>query len=316
MQFGEACRILQISENASMPEIKQSYRKLVRRWHPDKNGGEPEAARNFQLVQSAYEYIEMIYAEQQKYMQQAQRQQSGTNATVMRLPLVLPKKGEDVQVNVELSFLDAFNGSQRTITFQDFQPCDHCGGTGNQPGAVMIPCPYCPEHGACDYCDGREQISDEPCVACKGTGAGEQKWSVRVSIPRSVKDGEELKSEGKGQWGLDGRGDLYVKIRVMPHPQLERKGDDLWVEIPVNILQSVFGGTVWIPGLEGTDYQIEIPPNTSSGVRLKISGKGFWREDGYRGDIYAVVMITVPQTLNERQRYFYEQLLELEEGHF
>jgi molecular chaperone DnaJ len=308
MQFRDACETLGIPLDADMSEIKKAYRILAQQWHPDRNPGRVNETR-FIEIQKAYEWLEVVYSEQQKLQSQAARLKPEQR---IRVPLELPEKGGDVAVTVELSLFDAFRGSQRSISFPDRQPCERCGATGNEPDSVMIPCSFCPEEGECLYCASRGQISDEPCQTCGGSGSSEQNWTVRVSIPQSVRNQTELRSINKGQWGLKGRGDLHVRVKVVDHPQLRRVGDDLWAEVPISISQAIFGGSIWVPGLDGFEYQIEVPPHISSGTRLKLSSHGFHASKQTRGDLYAIVMIVVPTSLSARQRYFYEQLLELE----
>jgi molecular chaperone DnaJ len=309
MHFEEACAILGVETNASMTDIKHAYRTQVREWHPDRNPGKEGIHERFNAIQTAYEYVELVYAEQQRLQEQLGRVAPVTRP---RLPLYTVERGSDVRVTIELSLYDAFNGSQRAISFDDYQQCGRCGASGNEPSGITVPCPYCPEGGVCAYCNDRRTVSDEPCMVCQGTGTELQRVTVRVAIPRSVRDGVELKTVGKGQWGLRGRGDLYVRVRVSHHPQLQRRDDDLLVDAPVTIFQAVFGGSVWLPGLDGNDYQITVPPGSSSGTQLVLEHKGFYRSDGSRGDICAVLLVIVPQTLSDRQRYLYEQLLEIE----
>ena len=157
-------------------------------------------------------------------------------------------------------------------------------------------------------------VPAEPCKICNGAGVSDKPRTVRVVVPRSAKDGQTLRVRNKGRWGAKGRGDIRLELKVEPHPKLKRSGDDLYVDLPVDVLQAVLGGEAVVSGLDEDPYRIAITPGSSSGKRFRLAGKGMYKapKGEERGDLFAQVSVQVPKTLNARQQRLWEMLLEAE----
>jgi molecular chaperone DnaJ len=340
---------LGVSKNATQDEIKKAYRKLVREVHPDANPGNEE---RFKEVQGAYDVLSD--AEKRKQYdtvgstngraraggggftpggttydfadfdlgdifgglfnrggaRQPQQQQRG-------------QRGNDVEVEVHVSFEDALKGAQITIPVELELACHTCHGTGAAPGTAPITCPVCNGSGVvatsqglfalqepCPRCHGRGSIVETPCPTCHGSGRERRTKRYTVKIPAGVKDGTRIRLKGKGEAGYGGApaGDLYVITRVEPSKIYERRGDDLIVTVPVPYTTAALGGTVEVPTPDGP-VQLKIPPGTEDGKLLRIKGRGVPHLNGQgRGDVLARIKIQVPKKVNKKQREALEAL--------
>jgi len=296
---------------------------MVRRWHPDVNNGDPKAAERFQRVQEAYDVIQStgpMRIGMSSGFTSTPRPTSPASSSQPwpgdRLPLRSQMIGGDVTGNLRVSLREVFTGTTADITFDDLEGCERCGATGGEPGTSWMPCPPCQGMSSphCEWCAGEGQVPAESCHSCHGAGVEDLKRTVRVVVPRSARDGQSLRVRSKGRWGVKGRGDIRLDLQVEPHPHLKRSGDDLYVELPIGVLQAVLGGEARVEGLESEPYRIAITPGSSSGKRFRLAGKGMYRssEGDDRGDLYAQVSIQVPQNLTPRQQRLWEMLLEAE----
>ncbi|HVU77330.1 MAG TPA: molecular chaperone DnaJ [Gaiellaceae bacterium] len=336
---------LGVSKNASQDEIKKAYRKLVREVHPDRNPGSEE---RFKEVQAAYDILSDPEKRQQyDLIGTANGQPGGFGAggTTFdfgdfdlgdlfgglfnrggRGPSQQAQRGQrgnDVEVEVRVSFEDALKGVQTTVPVQLELACHTCHGTGAAPGTAPKTCPECQGSGVvatsqglfalqqpCPRCHGMGSIVETPCPTCKGSGRERRTKRYTVKIPAGVKDGTRIKLKGKGEAGFGGAaaGDLYVVTRVEPSKVYERRGDDLVVNVPVSYATVSLGGTVEVPTPEGA-VSLKIPAGTEDGKLLRIKGRGAPRLKGDgKGDVLARVKISVPKRLSKKQRELLEQL--------
>jgi len=233
------------------------------------------------------------------------------------------QRGNDVEVEVRVSFEDALRGVQTTVPVQLELACHTCHGTGAAPGTAPTTCPQCNGTGTvatsqglfalqqpCPRCHGMGSIVETPCPTCHGSGRERRTKRFTVKIPAGVKDGTRIKLKGKGEAGYGGAsaGDLYVITRVEPSSVYERRGDDLVVTVPVSYSTAALGGTVEAPTPEGA-VSLKIPSGTEDGKLLRIKGRGAPRLKGDgKGDVLARVRIQVPKKVSKKQRELLEQL--------
>src|SRR5438477_3780421 len=259
---------LGVSKTASQDEIKKAYRKLVREVHPDRNPGNEE---RFKEVQGAYD----VLSDPEKRKQYDRLGSvngrpggfapGGTTFDFGEFDLgdifgglfggrggaaqqQRGQRGNDVEVEVRISFEDALQGVQTTVPVQLELACHTCHGTGAAPGTAPVKCPQCEGTGVvatsqglfalqqpCPRCRGMGSIVESPCTTCKGSGRERRTKRFTVKIPAGVKDGTRIKLRGKGEAGYGGApaGDLYVLTRVEPSRVYERRGDDLEIQVPV-----------------------------------------------------------------------------------
>lgn len=238
-----------------------------------------------------------------------------------------PMRGSDIETTVYISFEEAAKGCKQTINYSCVTTCDDCHGTGAQPGTSPKTCSSCGGSGRvtinqrtpfgvvqtqriCDACHGRGKIVDNPCKKCGGSGKQRKNKTVDVTIPAGIKDQQILNVSGRGNSGTNGgpAGDLHVYVNVRPHPVFERRGDDVWCEVPITFTQAALGADVVVPTLDGK-VSYTVREGTQPGDVFRLKGKGIQRLGGRgRGDQYVRVTVEVPKNLNGKQKELIKQL--------
>ncbi|ACX51756.1 chaperone protein DnaJ [Ammonifex degensii KC4] len=352
--------ILGVPRNATQEEIKKAYRRLARKYHPDANpDNKEEAAAKFREITEAY----AVLSDPEKRAQYDRYGHVGPEGQGInfdfrqadfeeifrdlgfgfgdlfetlfgfRRPQAGPRRGADLEVELELSFREAIFGAEKEVPVPRTERCPTCQGTGCQPGTRVEKCPACGGTGhltfarstpfgqfiqtrTCDRCGGTGEFISHPCTTCRGTGQVKKRRQVKVRIPAGVEDGMRLRLRGEGEAGVHGGppGDLYILLRVKPDPVFKRQGDDLWCEIPISFPQAALGAEVEVPTLEGPDREgkvrLRIPPGTQPGELLKVKGKGVPTPYG-RGDLWVQVRLVVPTKLTERQKELLQEFARL-----
>lgn len=320
--------VLGVKRDASEQEIKQAYRRLARQLHPDVNPGNKSAEDKFKKINEAYEVLsdkEMRqkydqYGDQWQYADRFARanpqahstgpfdfaqdksgqwQDLGGGATgyqsfegdidslfeemfgrayARQAP---PRRGRDVESPIEVTLEEAYHGASRTIALQSKLPCPACGGTG--------------------------VIQNLACSTCRGAGITTGVQRLEVKIPAGVQTGSRIRVAGKGQAG----GDLYLIVNVRTHPAFERKGDDLYVEVPVPLTVAALGGEVQVPTPKGK-LALKVPAGTPNGKVFRLNRQGMPHLDGTgRGDMFARASIVLPTNLSEQEKELFRKLREL-----
>lgn len=346
---------LGVAKNASADEIKKAYRKLARQYHPDNNQGDKAAEERFKEVQNAYDLL----SEPEK--REAYDRFGSTNgrgpggggsgfnwSTTEGFDFgdlsdlfggmfgggrfgggarpTPAQRGNDVEVQVNLSFEDALNGVETKIPVTLEVACHTCHGSGAKPGTAPTVCPQCGGRGVvaesqgffslsqpCPRCRGNGTIIEEPCPTCRGAGRERRTKRYTVRIPAGVKDGSRIRLKGKGEAGWNGgpAGDLYVVTRVEPSKTFARRGDDLLVDVHVPFADAALGTTARVPTPDGGQVSVKIPSGSEDGKLLRVRGKGAPHLKGSgRGDLIARVKIDVPKKLSKKERELLEQLKE------
>lgn len=239
-------------------------------------------------------------------------------------------KGQDIKAEITLEFEEAAEGAEKEISFTRMETCPECQGIG---GKKKVACPHCQGRGEirhtqtslfgsvvtsrpCSYCQGRGWVADDTCSFCRGSGKVKREKTIKIKIPAGVDSGYRLRVAGEGEAGENGGppGDLYLHIKVKPHPVLERKGTDLYYDLELTYPQLVLGDEVEIPTLRGKE-KIRIPAGTESGASLRLRGKGLPDPQmGSRGDQIIRVKLHIPRRLTPEYRQILEQLKDLERG--
>jgi molecular chaperone DnaJ len=344
---------LGVTKNASQDEIKKAYRKLARKLHPDRNPGDKQAEERFKEVQEAYSVLSDPEKRKQydagglfgggfRFDPSAFRTGPGTSGFGGFGDILSDlfgrgagragpqrQQGRDLETEVRLSFDDAINGTQVSVSVPKEAPCPVCHGSGAQPGTSPTTCPQCQGRGLetegqgmfsisqpCSRCGGRGTVVEDPCKTCGGTGVTRQMKRYRVKVPAGVRDGSRIRLAGKGEPGFGGGppGELYVVTRVAPSPIFKRRGDHMEVEVPISIAEAVRGGTIEVPTLRGT-RRIRIPAGTRDGSVQRLRGEGPPKLSGHgRGDIHYRFRIEIPKSLTKEQREAVERLAETMNG--
>ncbi|MFI1970076.1 molecular chaperone DnaJ [Streptomyces cinnamoneus] len=240
-----------------------------------------------------------------------------------------PRRGQDVESEVSLSFAEAVEGATVPLRMSSSAACKACSGTGDKNGTPRV-CPTCVGTGQvsrgagggfsltdpCPDCRGRGLIPEHPCDVCNGSGRAKSSRTMQVRIPAGVLDGQRIRLRGKGAPGERGgpAGDLYVIVHVGSHPVFGRKGDNLTVTVPVTFVEAALGGEVKVPTLGGPPVTLKLPPGTPGGRTMRARGKGAVRKDGTRGDLLVTVEVAVPQSLGDKAREALETYREATAG--
>ncbi len=348
--------VLGVSRDATQEEIKKAYRKLARQYHPDANPNDKDAEAKFKEITEAYE----VLSDPEKRAQYDRFGHAATGAQGFGgfegfggfggfgtdfggLGDIFdmffggtsrhrrgPEKGEDIRVDLELSFKEAAFGLEKDIRVPRMEPCSTCNGTGAAPGTRPVTCPVCGGSGqiqfaqstpfgrmfqtrTCDRCRGAGRIIEKPCANCHGSGQVRRTRTIHIKIPAGVDDGTRLRVAGEGEAGLRGGppGDLYVYIHVRPHKIFKREGNDVIMELPISFAQAALGDEVEVPTLEGK-ATIRIPEGTQHGTIFRLRGKGIPDLRGYgRGDQLVQVKVVTPTRLTEEQKKLLRQFARL-----
>jgi len=315
--------ILGIKKNASDKEIKQAYRRLARKYHPDINPGDKSSEEKFKQVNEAFEVLSDKdkrqkydqYGDQWQYAEQFAQQQKdgkfwnfsqsgGTQGFQFeeaglgdlfgnlfggftRQRKARPRRGQDIEYPIEVTLEEAFQGSNRTIALQSQEQCASCKGTG--------------------------MIQNLPCSTCRGVGVVSQVKRLEVNIPPGVKTGSRVRLAGKGQPGHTGgpNGNLYLLVTVKPHKLFERKEDNLHTDVPVPLIVAVLGGDIEVPTLKGK-LSLKIPPETQNERTFRLSRQGMPHlGSSARGDLLARVKVVLPTKLTAEEQKLFEKFKEI-----
>lgn len=348
--------VLGVDKNASEDEIKKAYRKKAKQYHPDLNPGDKEAENKFKEVNEAYE----VLSDSQKKARYDQFGHAGVDPNYgaggggygqaggfdFDLGDIFgsffgggfgggrqsnpngPRRGEDIQTKVTISFEEAAKGCKRTVEVNRVDTCPDCHGSGAKAGTSARTCPECSGRGyvnvqqrtpfgvistqkSCQRCQGKGKVIDDPCQKCRGTGRVSSRASVDVNIPAGIDDRQIFNISGAGNSGINGgpSGDLKVAVYVRPHAYFERDGYNVWLEQHISFTQAALGDNLRIPTLDG-DVKFDLPAGTQSGTVFSLKGKGIQVLNGRgRGDQLVRIIVDVPKNLTQRQK---ELLVELE----
>jgi molecular chaperone DnaJ len=235
--------------------------------------------------------------------------------------------GADLRYDLTIEFAEAISGVTKDIRFPTLVTCDVCAGSGGEPGTEPERCPECNGTGerrrvsqtilgqmvnitACPRCNGEGRVIATPCHNCSGEGRARQERTLQVTVPAGIDSGQRIALEGQGESGPRGGppGDLYVVVTVRDHPQLLRRGSELFHELGVTFPQAALGATLSVPTVEGGE-EIVIPPGTQSGTELRLKGRGVPRLRGSgRGDLHVIVTVVVPEKPSKAERELLKQL--------
>jgi molecular chaperone DnaJ len=342
--------VLGVGRDATDQQIKSAYRKLALKFHPDRNPGDHKAEEAFKEAAEAY----AIIADPEKrslYDRFGHAGVSGAGAGGFdpnafagfedifgnlgdlfgfgemfgggRRRRGGPQRGADLRYDLEISFEEAFTGTETPLQIPREETCETCSGSGAAAGTAPETCGQCRGTGQqrfqqgfltvarpCPTCRGTGRVIAKPCQACRGAGRIGRERKITAKIPAGIATGQRLRLYGEGEHGSAGGppGDLYVVVHVQEHPFFQRDGDDLYCEMPVSFPTLALGGEVRVPTLAGEE-EIRIPAGTQAGARFKIKGKGMPNVSGRgTGDLYAIVRVTVPKKLTREQKHLLEEL--------
>jgi molecular chaperone DnaJ len=317
--------ILGVSRSADATAVKKAYRNLARRYHPDRNAGDENAAERFREIAEAYETLSDTekrgrYDRLGPLYRPDGRPPSPDEVTDWVTDTIgsifrkrRPDQGEDLRYTLNIDLEDVAKGGERTIEVRRQCTCKRCAGFGAEPSGGQKTCTNCDGsgrsggrrlfRGQCPHCDGTGQVTVNKCTDCKGAGRSDQNETLRVRIPKGVATGQKLKLKAKGN---DARtpgqtGDLFVIINVSEHPLFQRRGSDLFCSVPIRFCDAALGAAVDIPTIDGKT-SIKVPAGTDSGRTLRLAGRGLPTMGAARaGDLHLCLEVETPTKLSPVQ---------------
>ena len=334
--------VLGVTQGASESDIKRAYRRLARRFHPDINPGDRTAEARFRQILEAYETLidpDRRSRYDSGHLSEPQRSRpsgfegfdfstrgvdhSATFGDLFAEVLTergarhdTSQRGADLHADMPVGFEEALAGTQRSVTVTRREVCRTCAGSGRTRTSAGT-CHLCQGTGAlrsvrghmvfsksCASCGGTGHQIPRPCEPGGGSGLETRSETVTARVPAGVADGDRLRVPGKGHAGLRGGqpGDLYVTVKVGPHPVFKREGDDLHMVVPVAVHEAALGARIPVRTIEG-EARLRVPPGTQSGQRFRLRERGApSTRTGQRGDLVIEVRIMLPKMLDERSK--------------
>jgi molecular chaperone DnaJ len=333
--------VLGVGRQASAEELKRAFRKIAMDSHPDRNPDDAAAAARFKEASEAYAVLSDPSRRRSYdlFGHAATDFGGGPAVDFSDMPFGdlfetffgggfggrtrrdRATRGSDLRYDMTVTFEEAFTGVEKQIDVPRLVTCERCTGSGAEPGTGVDTCGTCGGSGqvrraqqsifgsvvtatTCPTCGGGGRLLKSPCVECRGQGRVERTRRLAVKIPAGVDSGSQIRLSGEGEAGVRGgqAGDLYVVLRVKPHPQLARRDKDVIFELRVNMMQAALGDRIEVPTLEGP-VEIEIPAGTQYGQSFRLAGRGMPDvRGGRRGDEYVLVQVIVPKDLNADQK--------------
>jgi DnaJ-class molecular chaperone len=337
MDYKDYYKVLGVARGAGSEEIKKAFRKFARKYHPDVNPGDKKAEEKFKEINEAYEVLSDS-DKRKKYDTLGPNWQEqfgpsfsgrrtyaygGGNGAAGRSPFdadptgatgfsdffetlfgranpatgapgsrttrtgadIRKRAGDNIEQPVEVTLQEAYIGGSRTFNIQSTEICPICQGTGEVSGRV--------------------------CTNCAGQGSIPRNKRIQVKIPAGVDNGSKIRVAGEGQPGIGGgpRGDLFLVISVRTDVLFERKGDDLYVDVEVELVKAMLGGEVAVPTPDGRKLLLTIPPETQNDRLFRLGGKGMPRLRGEgSGNLFARVKVVLPMQLTAEERALFEKL--------
>jgi len=332
--------VLGVGRDATEDDIKKAFRGLARKYHPDANPDDPTAAERFREATEAYETLRDP-ERRRRYDMFGTSDGPGPGSPFGSGSFGLndlfeaffsgdafggrgrsggPERGYDAEYGVELTLEEVVFGSHKTIELDLPVECEDCGASGCAPGTHPAQCATCGGVGEvrqvrrsllgqvitaapCASCGGTGRTIADPCPRCAGEGSHRGMRSVEFEVPRGIADGQRLRLSGRGPAGSHGGppGDLYVAVRVSPHADLERRGDQLWRALPVSVAQAALGTEIEIETLDGPK-SVKVPAGTQHGTHLRLKGLGVPAlRSARRGDLVCEVQVEVPRHLSDEE---------------
>ncbi len=336
--------ILGVSRDVSPEELKRSFRKLAMDLHPDRNPGDSESEARFKEAAQAYQVLSDP-EKRRSYDMFGHAGVGGGGAEGFEgfgfgdifdaffgggfngRGQSRTVRGSDLRYDLGITFEESYLGVEREIDVPRLVTCDKCSGKGAEPGSQVETCGPCGGSGqirraaqsifgqvvnvvACPTCRGEGRLVRNPCTQCRGEGRVERSKRLMLRIPAGVDTGSQIRLTGEGEAGLrnGAPGDLYVVIRVKPHPHLARRDQDVIYELKVNMVQAAVGDRIQVPTVDGP-VEVSIPPGTQYGQTFRLTGKGIPHvRTGRRGDQFVVVQVVVPKDLTGKQKDLLKQV--------
>lgn len=333
--------VLGVEKSASAGDLKNAFRRLARKYHPDRST-EEDAEDRFKEIQEAY----AVLSDEQKRAQYDRFGHNGPQGSPfggggfnINLEDILggdffssffgggsrrrsTRRGSDILIRHTVSLRDVFLGTEQEVVVDLPEPCETCDGTGAKDGRLKT-CSTCGGQGqvrvrqqvgpfiqeavqTCQDCGGRGQIAEQPCPDCSGRGQKLKSSTLRFTVPEGAEDGTRMRMRGKGEpapQGVGEPGDLFIELEVEEHVWFERSGSDLIMSLPLGYADLVLGTTVELEHLDGKPLTIKVPALSNSGETIELRKRGLPRQrGGGRGDVVVLLKLHMPKKVPKATR--------------
>lgn len=337
--------VLSVTREANETELKKAYRRLAMEYHPDRRPGDKEAEEKFKEAAEAYSVLSdpekrRLY---DRFGHQGPAQSGfqgfgGIEDIFSAFADILggggfpgfggggrrTARGDDLEVELEISFMESAKGVKREIEIERHTACETCNGSGAKPGTQPQRCKTCGGRGqvahqqgffvistTCPQCRGAGTTIAEKCPTCRGSAQVPKRATVTVTVPPGIDDGQRLRLSYQGDPSAQSGGepgDLYVLVRVQADPRFVRDGDNLWTDVPLTFAEATLGTRVEVATPDGTET-VEVQPGTQPMTKHVLSGRGMPNVRGRgRGDLIVRFILNVPRSLPAEARALVEQL--------
>lgn len=356
--------VLGVEKNATDDELKKAFRKLAKKYHPDANPDDKAGAEaKFKEINEAYETL----SDKQKRQMYDQfgfdgpqfgagqgggyysygsgfsgftdfgdlgdlgdifSSFFGGGSSRTRNYSNGPRKGADLNINLDITFEEAYLGVEKEISVNRNEVCRSCNGSGAKSGTTPVTCGTCNGAGkikqvvttpfgqmatqrVCSVCGGTGKVIKEPCMDCRGKGKIRKSVKIKVKIPEGIDDGQTIVLKGEGEPGNNNgpKGDLYITIHIKRHSIYTRKAEHVFCEVPITFTGATLGTELEIPMVDGSKEKYRIPEGTQTGTKFVIKNKGFKSINGnWRGDFVFTVTVQVPKKLTSEQKKILTEL--------
>lgn len=341
--------VLGVGRDATSADLKRAFRKLAQQYHPDVNkDGDAEErfkeiAEAYEVLsdddkRAAYDrfghagvsgmggagYQDFGFGNVADIFEEF----FGASFGGRRRRRNGPRRGADLRYDLNISFEEAFSGDEREIEIRRSETCTRCAGSGAEPGTQPERCEHCSGSGevrrvqqsilgsfvnvtACPICNGAGEVVPTPCSECNGRKQVQRTRRLKVRIPPGVDDDTQIRLTGEGEPGIAGgpAGNLYVVLHVKRHEFFQRQGDDVVLNMEINVAQAALGDEISVPTPDGGETVLTVVPGTQSGKVFRLNSMGMPRlQRSGHGDLLVVVQVVVPSKLTEEQRRLFQEL--------
>lgn len=351
--------ILGVKKDAGADDIRRAYRRLAHEHHPDKTGGDD---KKFREINEAYQVLSDKGKRSQYdrfgrtfegsgpggdpfsdfsrgfggFSWQGNQDFNGFDFGDIFSDIFgfgggskssRRTRGVDLEMSLEISFLEAVSGAEKEVSLQKKDVCSTCGGSGAATGAKLKTCGHCHGQGnirkvqktilgsfatssTCDACSGRGKIPEIKCGDCSGQGIKQQLKTITVIIPPGIDDDQRIRLSGQGEVGYQGSapGDLFIRVKVRPHPSLRRDGTSILSESPISFYQAALGSKIDVETVDG-QVELKIPAGTQSGKIFRLRDKGVPElSSRRRGDHLVTVRVITPTKLSRKEKDLFAKL--------